>query len=229
MNTLRGRFTAFFVVLAFAFVTLGCGGQSPENANGQESNPAGNPNIDAPVFDFQQTVENNDIERAGFDLDDTLLFSSPAFNRGFNQAEEAFSPEFWRIVNSSDEGRSCEKPKMVELLEKHRERGHEIYVITARERYNSEVLQNHVSERFDIPADHVYLEPNGKTERLQELGIDIYYGDSDSDITEARDANIKAVRVLRSPESGYDAKHNPGKYDEPYVANSAPPHGCSDE
>lgn len=227
MTRLRNRYACLLLIISLPLFMLGCGEQSTSNAN---ENPVakGNPDISAPVYDFDEFVASTEVDAAGFDLDDTLLFSSPAFNKGFNNAEEPFSAEFWRIVNSSDEGNSCVKPTMVDLLERHRDAGHEIYIITARERYNSDVLKDYASDKFDIPSDHVFLEPDGKTERLTDLGIDVYYGDSDSDISDAQDGNIKGVRVLRSPESGYDAKHNPGKYDEPYVPNSAPPHSCSE-
>lgn len=194
-----------FVVLLFAVTLTGCSNGSSTQTKSES----------------QQRVEE-----VGFDLDDTLLFSTPAFNHAFDQEVKPFSDQFWSIVNASDAGHSCLKPRTINLLEKHRDKGREIFVITAREPHNTGPVKKYLNERFDIPKDHVFFEPDGKTERLKELGIDIYYGDSDSDIKDAKEAEIKAIRVQRSPQSSYDKKYHPGKFDETIIENSAS-HQCS--
>lgn len=170
--------------------------------------------------------DNEQIQAVGFDFDDTLAYSSPAFDRGFDQAQEPFSPEFWKVVNASDENVSCLKPTVVNILEQHQDAGHQIYVITARQGHGGDAWKQYVSETFSIPKENAYFEPNGKTQRIRELGIDIYYGDSNSDITAAQQAGIKPIRIQRSSESNYQAKYNPGKYDEEIVENTAS-HDCS--
>jgi acid phosphatase class B len=163
----------------------------------------------------------SDVQVVGFDLDDTLVFSTPAFEQGFDRAEEPFSEEFWSIVNSSDTQHSCTKPEVAEKVRKHRKKGHKIYVITARESVNGEALRRFVESEFGIPRDHVYFEPDDKTERLKTLGIDIYYGDSDSDITDSQEADVKPIRIQRNPESNYDKKYTPGTFDEKVLENTA--------
>lgn len=172
-----------------------------------------------------ESATEADVSKVGFDLDDTLVFSTPAFQRGFNSDAEPFSDEFWSVVNGSDSAVSCIKPATFRLLKNHQRKGHEVYVITARKGVNPGPARTFVNETFDVPEDHLYFEPDGKTERLKKLGIDVYYGDSDSDIKDAREAGIKAVRIQRSPESNYQEKYNPGRFDEKVLEETAS-HDC---
>ncbi|MGM0380677.1 MAG: hypothetical protein ACQEP7_01705, partial [bacterium] len=57
---------------------------------------------------------------------------------------------------------------------------------------------------------------------------DVYFGDSDSDITDGRKAGITAVRIQRSDKSNYDKKYNPGNYDE-IIIESTTEHDCTFE
>lgn len=190
----------FFLSLTVApFVLSGCGAPSEPTAS----------------------APSQKVQVVGFDLDDTLVFSTPSFQQGFDRADEPFTEEFWSIVNSSDAQHSCVKPEAAELVREHRKKGRKLYVITARQPTGGEAVRRFVEFEFGIPRDHVYFEPEDKTERLKTLGIDIYYGDSDSDITDARDAEIKPVRIQRNPESNYDEKYTPGKFDEKILKNTA--------
>jgi len=156
----------------------------------------------------------------GFDVDDTLLFSTPAFKKGFNSKERPFSPGFWEIVNSSDEGNSVVKKKAVRILEDHRSKGADIYVITARHPHGGAVLRRFLKKKFDIKEDHIFFETEGKALRLKSIGADIFYGDSDSDITAAMEAGAVPYRIMRAPESSYKKKYNPGKYNESIIRDS---------
>ena len=156
----------------------------------------------------------------GFDLDDTLLFSTPAFDKGFKNVDAAFSRRFWILVNKSDRHNSVVKPTAAAILDKHRKSGDDIYIITARRPYGIEPLLGYLEETFHIPADHVYFEPEGKKKRIRTLKLDIFYGDSDSDISAAIDAGAKGIRILRAPDSWYKKKYHPGKYREPVIEHS---------
>lgn len=173
-------------------------------------------------------LRGEDVEKVGFDVDDTLLFSSPSFNKGFQSDAEPFSREFWRTVNAHDAEVSCIKPKVYDIVKNYQERGAEIYAITAREPYNGARLAEFLETAYGIPADNVFFEPDGKTERITEIDLDVYFGDSNSDITDARDAGVTAVRIQRSKESNYDDKYDPGKYDE-IIIESTTEHDCSFE
>ncbi len=209
--SLKKRTSFLFVlgaIFTFLFLVSAC--QNSPNQNQSEAN-------------FNLPVQG--VNKIGFDLDDTLLFSSPAFQQGFKSNVEPFSREFWGVVNSSDRKYSCIKPKTLKILNWYRNKGAEIYIITAREGYKGDNLRNYLEDAYNIPPNHVFFESDGKTRRLQKIGINVYFGDSDSDIKEAQAAGIKAIRIERSPESNYDKKYHPGKFNERIIKNTAS-HRC---
>ncbi len=196
-----------------------------------------------------------EVTAVGFDIDDTLLFSSPAFTRGFATGGRPAPDDelFWIYTNACDGG--CAettitlndgtsktlpanpprpvKQKAIELVRYHQGLGHEVYAITGRPGFGGDPLRDYLLEQLGIARDHVYFEPDadqpgnpaGKTDRIEALGIDVFYGDSDSDVTDAVKANAKAVRFLRSPKStnrkaGKLNKYHPGYYGEIIVEGS---------
>lgn len=172
---------------------------------------------------FASCIKNNrydDHLNVGFDVDDTLLFSTPAFEKGFSSRYKPFSEGFWIHVNAADRDCSIAKQKAASLVEMHMLRGDEVFVITAREPYGSEALKEYLSEKFSIKKDNIYFEPDGKSQRMKSLELDIFYGDSDSDIIDAMAAGAKAYRILRSTASSYRKKYNPGKFGEEIIDNS---------
>ena len=158
--------------------------------------------------------------RVGFDIDDTLLFSTPAFEQGFKSGAEPYSPEFWEIVNSSDRKYSKVKQKTKEIVIKHQKDGDTIFVITARQPYGAEPLKDFIFDEFKIPKENIFFESEGKKQKMEELKLDVFYGDSDSDVTLAIEAGAKPYRILRAPESSYKQKYNPGKFGEEIIENS---------
>jgi acid phosphatase (class B) len=166
------------------------------------------------------------IERVGFDVDDTLLFSTPSFQQGFKSNYEPFSKKFWEVVNSSDAKVSCIKPKVYKIVEAYHDRGVEVYAITAREDHNGEHLRKYLEKSYNIPSDHTFFEPDGKDRLIQRLNLDVYYGDSDSDIQDAQKVDIKAVRIQRNENSSYHKKYNPGKFNEPVIEGTKN-HDCT--
>lgn len=167
-----------------------------------------------------------DLERAGFDIDDTLLFSTPAFDVGQASPHAYDTEPFWTLVNGSDRGNSQVKSSTRSIVARYQQRGIEIYAITARSGFGGDGLRAFLSEELGIPMSHVFFEPDGKAERIRSLGLDVYFGDSDSDIEDAMEAGVQAVRVQRSPESSYRnkdgslRKYQPGRYGEVVVADS---------
>jgi acid phosphatase class B len=61
---------------------------------------------------------------------------------------------------------------------------------------------------------------------MKSLALDAFYGDSDSDITDASKVpGIQGIRFLRSPKSSYRdsgrlARYHPGYFGEPIIADS---------
>ncbi|MBL4890010.1 MAG: hypothetical protein JKX97_08345 [Candidatus Lindowbacteria bacterium] len=158
--------------------------------------------------------------RVGFDIDDTLLFSSGAFDVGKKSGYEFGTDEFWSIVNSSDRKYSLVKKSVLALVREHQEKGDEVYVITARRNVDGDPVKEYISEVFRVPKENIFFEPDGKTERLKVLKLQTFYGDSDSDISDAQAAGIEGVRIQRSPKSGYKKKYNPGNFGERVIENT---------
>lgn len=164
--------------------------------------------------------------RVGFDVDDTLLFSTPAFDRAKEKYDWG-SDEFWNEVNTSDSAVSLIKTKTFEIIKNHQAQNCDIFVITARPGNGGESLKKFISEKFDIPEENIYFEPNSKIERIRQLKLNIFYGDSDTDISDAQSAGAEGIRIQRSEKSSYKdnsgklAKYNPGKFKEKIIEDSA--------
>ena len=157
----------------------------------------------------------------GFDVDDTILFSTPAFEQGFKSGEKPFSQKFWEIVNNSDRQYSIVKKKTEQIIKEHQKNGATIYVITAREPYNVDGLKNFLGDRLGISKENIFFSPKGKSELMRQLNIKLFYGDSDSDISDAQAAGAKGIRIQRSEKSSYKNKYNPGSLREEIVPDSA--------
>jgi acid phosphatase (class B) len=186
----------------------------------------------------------------GFDIDDTLLFSTPAFGRGFATGGTPAPTDvtFWTATNGCDAGCPAEtitlpdgttkdlpandastvKAKALELVSYHQSLGQQVYAITARPDTNGDPLRAYLHAQFGIDSDHVFFEPNGKTDRMAMLALDAFYGDADTDITDSAKVpgrTVLGIRSLRSPKSSYRsggrlAKYHPGYYGEPILADS---------
>ncbi len=70
--------------------------------------------------------------KVGFDYDDTLIFSTPAFRAGAASGQEPYSPGYWRVVNQSF---NLEKVKLVPMTTAliYKALGFDVVVITARQ------------------------------------------------------------------------------------------------
>ncbi|MBP7652406.1 hypothetical protein KA977_03220 [Candidatus Dependentiae bacterium] len=164
--------------------------------------------------------------RVGFDVDDTLLFSTPAFDNAKIKYQWD-TDEFWREVNSLDSKVSIVKKKVMEIIKFHKSQNCEIFVITARPGIGGDNLKKFISEKFGIPEENTYFEPASKIERIKKLKLDIFYGDSDTDISDAEKGGAEGIRIQRSEKSSYKdssgnlAKYNPGKFKEKIIENSA--------
>jgi acid phosphatase (class B) len=167
---------------------------------------------------IRKAIEGDEIKKVGFDIDDTLISADKNFFQIMQKAKFR-TPKFWAGVNGNDQGNSTIKQSVFKILKQHRDLGHEIYAITARQPHNPKPLRAFIEKTFGIPAQSVFLEPK-KTGKIKELELDIFYGDADSDMTAAQEAGIKAVRVLRSPRANYRGKYHPGHYGEPILKNS---------
>jgi len=158
----------------------------------------------------------------GFDIDGTLLHSDPAFNETRRiSTNTPYSQVWWGEVNMQSNRKFC-KPKrmMTSILREYQKRNVEIYAITARHPPQGDYLKAYVSKTFDIPVENIFFEPDSKTAKIKDLKLDVFYGDSDTDIKYALEAGIPGIRVLRHPFSTYWKHYDPGKYGEEILRGS---------
>lgn len=167
----------------------------------------------------QKSVAPLQSINVGFDVDDTLLFSTPAFKKATESGAAEYSEEWWTIVNKSDEGNSIVKKVAEKILNEHKQKGDGIFAITARDKAGSDVLKGYLNKTFGLKKEHIFC-THRKTEKIKELNIKIFYGDSDSDITAAQEAGAKGIRILRSSKSSYKGKYHPGEFGEEIIPNS---------
>ncbi|EHM51749.1 acid phosphatase AphA [Yokenella regensburgei] len=182
-------------------------------------------------------IENSLLGRppmaVGFDIDDTVLFSSPGFWRGqktFSPDSQAYlkDPVFWEKMNNGWDAFSIPKEVAKALITMHVKRGDSIYFVTGRSQTKTETVSKTLQDDFLIPA--VNMNPvifagdkegqNTKTQWLQEKNMKMFYGDSDNDITAAREVGIRGIRILRASNSTYRPLPMAGAFGEEVIVNS---------
>lgn len=148
--------------------------------------------------------------RVGFDIDDTVLYSEPAFIA----APEAESrQDFYAWINTHDKDYSLPIGPIITLINYFQAHGHDVFFITARPGINGDGVADFLSEvlNFDVKVDsNLFFSPKEdigdfryttKHRKMKELEIDIFYGDSDTDMVAAIKADVHPVRILRCNES----------------------------
>ncbi|MDN5681763.1 MAG: acid phosphatase AphA [Ewingella sp.] len=182
-------------------------------------------------------IENSLVGRppiaVGFDIDDTVLFSSPGFYRGqkaFSPGKQDYlkNPQFWEKMNNGWDDFSMPKEVAKQLIDMHLKRGDSIYFVTGRSETKTETVTKTLQGDFQIPQDKVNPvifagdQPgqNTKTQWLKDKQIKIFYGDSDGDITAAQAVSARGIRVLRASNSSYKPLPQAGAFGEEVVVNS---------
>ncbi|MEO9497658.1 MAG: acid phosphatase AphA [Vibrio splendidus] len=164
----------------------------------------------------------------GFDIDDTVLFSSPGFYKGKMDFGSKYtkSQAFWDKMNCEYEVFSMPKLIGKELIAMHQERGDDIYFITGRTGSDCEITTDYLADQFGIKSmNKVIFAGTSKTEymkmpHIKSNNIKIYYGDADGDIISARDAGAEGIRIMRSAGSSYRPIPENGQYGERVLINS---------
>lgn len=150
-----------------------------------------------------------------FDYDDTLVQSSASFNRAFANTTQPFTTQFWSIVNNSYE---LEKPKFIalSLAWAFRLFGFKVAIITDRPAIDGDALKK---EWRRLAPRSFYFAGSDENKHLHLQGGNyvLYFGDRDSDISQARKAKVYAVRVKRHPKSTYKEAYHPGTLGEPVI------------
>lgn len=197
--------------------------------------PAANPYAPGQTITLQtlpDTLPNSPIS-VGFDVDDTLLFSSPGFYFGESNSEgeggsNKYGPDvwesdqFWAEMNSGLDKFSLPKETARKLIALHKSRGDHIWFITARPGTEGETLSKLLNSTFDLPDNPpvIFAGHTPKTHFINQHNIKLYYGDSDTDIKEAQAAGIRAIRILRAAISIDGRPVNVGGFGEEVMAGS---------
>jgi len=152
---------------------------------------------------FSQTGKLN----VGFDIDDTTLYSERAFVVA-PKTESGHTDYSW--INTHDKEYSLLIDPVITLIKYFRANGHEVFFITARPDVNGDSVAVFLSEslNFHVKVDsNLFFSPKEyidgfkyttKHRVMENLGIDIYYGDSDTDIIAAIKVDVHPVRIVRS-------------------------------
>lgn len=149
--------------------------------------------------------------RVAFDYDDTLVYSTPAFNKAFRSAVQPFSTQFWAIVNSSYDQERV-KPLPYALAWLFRIFGFHVTIVAARPNVDGEPLKK---EWRHLASSFVFHDTREtKHSVLKQGNTVLYFGDSDTDILQGRQAKVFTFRVRRSPKSSYKEDYHPGTLDE---------------
>lgn len=150
-----------------------------------------------------------------FDYDDTLVNSTASFQKAFANTTQPYTPGFWSIVNQSYD---LEKPKIMtySLAWLFRLFGFRVAIVTSRPPVDGEPLKK--EWRHLVPKSYFFFaaEKEAKHQYLQgtQSNFVLFFGDSDSDIAEARKAHVYPIRIRRSPKSVYKEDYHPGTMGE---------------
>mgnify|MGYP000210998676 CR=1 FL=1 len=185
------------------------------------------------VAQIENSLTGRPPMAVGFDIDDTVLFSSPGFWRGkktYSPDSEDYlkNPAFWEKMNNGWDEFSMPKEVARQLIAMHVKRGDSIWFVTGRSQTKTETVSKTLQDDFLIPAAN--MNPvifagdksgqNTKTQWLEQKNIKIFYGDSDNDITAAHDVGARGIRVLRASNSTYRPLPMAGKFGEEVIVNS---------
>lgn len=183
------------------------------------------------VEDVALSLENHPPMNIGFDVDDTVLFSSP----GYYYGQQKYSPgsndflsiaEFWEEMNNGLDRFSIPKESARKLIELHKRRGDSIYFITARKPTETETVTELLAERFDIEKPNkviftgMKILENPKIKPLSKHNVRIFYGDSDEDIKAAQAVGIRTIRIIRASNSTNKPLPRPGSLGEEVLVDS---------
>ena len=185
------------------------------------------------VAQIENSLMGHPPMAVGFDIDDTVLFSSPGFWRGqrtYSPDSQDYlkNPEFWGKMNNGWDAFSIPKEVARSLIAMHVKRGDSIYFVTGRSQTKTETVSKTLQDDFLIPGANMNPvifagdEPgqNTKTQWLKEKNIRVFYGDSDNDITAAREVGARGIRVLRASNSTYRPLPQAGAFNEEVIVNS---------
>lgn len=178
-----------------------------------------------------------------FDVDDTILFTSPGFQWGVRtygeriakagtpiREEDMASDEerrnfrdFWTKMNNELDQWSVKKWSGAELIKLHKARGDRIHFVTKRVKTGTEKLTELIAKTFDLKGMEpvIFTDRTSKTPFFRQVHAQVSYGDSDGDIRDSLAAGARPVRVQRARNSVNDDPTHDGAFGEEVLVDSA--------
>lgn len=152
--------------------------------------------------------------KAGFAYDDTLVFSTPAFQKTIKEKVPHETSDYWKSVNGSY---NLERVKVFPYLTAwiFKIFGFKVHVFASRDSSGSEKLVE--GWKLLVNEFYFFTDDNQKYETLEKNNFVIFFANSDSDIIQAKKSDVFAVRVMRSKKSVNKSEYNPGKFKEPIM------------
>ena len=186
------------------------------------------------VEQLKKELEGKAPINVSFDIDDTVLFSSPCFYHG----QQKYSPgkhdylknqDFWNEVNAGCDQYSIPKQIAIDLINMHQARGDQIYFITGRTAGDKDGVTPVLQKAFNIKDMHPVEFMGGrelttkynKTPGIIEHKVTIHYGASDDAILAAKEAGVRGIRLMRAANSTYQPMPTLGGYGEEVLINSS--------
>ncbi len=152
--------------------------------------------------------------RVGFEYDDGLVFSTPAFQSAGNEKAAPGCDDYWNAVNRAYK---LERTKPVPWLTAwfFKVFGFKVDILCRRGRAGSDSLV----QRWKPLADNFFFaaDENQTYELLEHKPFILYFAASDADIVQARKAGVAAVRIRKNPRSILPSEFNPRKFKEPVL------------
>jgi acid phosphatase (class B) len=181
------------------------------------------------VAQIEKSLEGKPPMAVGFDIDDTVLFSSPCFFYG----QQKYSPgkfdylknqAFWDDINRNcDINYSIPKDVAAKLIAMHTKRGDTIYFITGRTKSEGERVTETIKRDFNMEKINPVVFTAGdatKTAFLKDKAVKIYYGDADGDMKQALEVGARPIRVLRASNTTYKPMPKNGSFGEEVIVDS---------
>ena len=182
------------------------------------------------IAQLESTLPAHPIS-VGFDVDETMICSTPVwYYLATNHDGPGWSnkygvqvrqhPDFWPDANRLD---SFSMPKQAarDLIALHQRRGDHICVVTSRYQTPGEQLTGTLRRVFNLDdgVPILFTDNKPKSTSIREQHLDIFYGDADDDMTQARAAGARPIRFLRSLRCADDRVHV-GAFGEEILADS---------
>lgn len=152
--------------------------------------------------------------RAGFEYDDGLAFSTPAFQSARAAKLEPESGDYWTAVNRAHKLERT-KPAVWLTAWFFKILGFKVDILCRRDPAGADSLVQSwkpLADNFFFAADE-----NQKYEFLEKERVVVYFAASDADIIQARKAGVAAVRIRKSSKSTLPSEFTPRKFQEPVL------------